>query len=372
MEHVDITVVGAGVVGLAIAAELADAGREVTLVERHDSFGQETSSRNSEVIHAGIYYPAGSLKASLCVEGRPELYRLLEANGIPFRKTGKIIVAWDGAQVPLLEKLKAQGDANGVEGLRLLDGAEVASLEPDVRSVAGLLSPETGIFDTHRAMAFLEKKAARRATLAYRCEVIGVAGGPGGYTVCIRDADGEEYRFASRAVVNAAGLGAERVARMAGIDTAGAGCTVYPCKGEYFRLGGGKGGRLRHLVYPPPTHISLGVHTVIDLQGGVKLGPNAFYVDALDYSVDERHRREFYLGAREYLPFIEEEDLTPDMSGIRPKLYRDGEPTRDFVIRHEADRGLEGFINLLGIESPGLTASLAIGKLVAGIAKGLA
>lgn len=370
MERVDVTVVGAGAIGLAIAAELVGEWGEVAVVERRDSFGRETSSRNSEVIHAGIYYPAGSRKASLCVEGRAELYRLLEARGIPFRKTGKLIVAWDPAQVPVLERLKAQGDANGVEGLRLLGRTEVAALEPDVRAIAGLLSPETGIFDTHRFMAFLEKKAASRATIAYRCEVVGIDKGPGGYTVRVRDADGAEYRFESRKVVNAAGLGAERVARMAGIDTAAAGYAIHPCKGEYFRLGRGKGSGIRHLVYPPPTHISLGVHTVIDLQGGVKLGPSAFYVeDVSDYSVDERHRREFFLGVREYLPFVEEEDLTPDTAGIRPKLYREGEPQRDFIIREEADRGLEGFVNLLGLESPGLTASLAVARVAAQLLK---
>jgi len=212
MERVDVTIVGAGVVGLAIAAELAEEGLDSAVVERHDSFGRECSSRNSEVVHAGIYYPRGSRKASLCVEGRRELYRLLEERGIPFRKTGKLIVAWDRSQVPTLEKLKAQGDQNGVEGLRLLGRAETAALEPDIRAEAGLLSPETGIFDTHRFMAFLEKKASRRATIAYRCEAVGIAKEPGGYTVRVRDADGEEYRFESRLVVNAAGLGAARVA----------------------------------------------------------------------------------------------------------------------------------------------------------------
>jgi L-2-hydroxyglutarate oxidase LhgO len=166
-------------------------------------------------------------------------------------------------------------------------------------------------------------------------------------------------------VVNAAGLGAESVARMAGIDTAGAGYSIYPCKGEYFRIWGRKGKSLKHLVYPPPTEISLGIHTVLDLQGGLKLGPNAFYVDDLEYAVDESHRHEFYLGAREYLPFVEEEDLAPDMAGIRPKLYREGEPVRDFVICHEAERGLPGLVNLVGIESPGLTAAVAIAKVVA-------
>jgi len=365
MESVDVTIVGAGVVGLACAAELSGRGLEITVIERHDSFGRETSSRNSEVIHAGIYYPAGFLKAALCVEGRRLLYDICRRHGIPHRKTGKVIVAPDAASVSAIERLKEKGDANGVEGLRLLDREEARRLEPDVKAEGALLSPETGIFDSHRFMAHLERKASPDATFAYNCEAVGIERVGGGYIVAIRDADGQRYEFSTRVVINAAGLGAERVARMAGIDTAGAGYTIHPCKGEYFRVGGGKGKTLTHLVYPPPTEINLGIHTVLDLQGGLKLGPNAFYVDALEYSVDEGHRREFRLGAREYLPFIEEDDLTPDMAGIRPKLYREGEPVRDFVICDESARGLPGFINLVGIESPGLTASPAIARVVA-------
>ena len=369
MEKVDITIIGAGVVGLAIAAELAGEGREIIVVERHDGFGREASSRNSEVVHAGIYYPAGSLKASLCVEGRRLLYETCEKNAVPYRKTGKLIVAMDESQVGILEELKARGEANGVEGLRLVDRREVHSLEPDVRAVAGLLSPETGIFDSHSFMEHLEKKAAADSTFAYNCEARGIEKKDGGFVVEIRDADGERYSFWSGVVVNAAGLGAEEVARMAGIDTAAAGYTIYPCKGEYFRVWGGKGKSISRLIYPPPTTISLGVHTVIDLNGGLKLGPNAYYVDTIDYGVDEHNKREFFLSAREYLPFLEEDDISPDMAGIRAKLYREGEEVRDFVIRHEADRGLPGLVSLVGIESPGLTSSLAIARRVAGMVR---
>lgn len=367
MERTDITIVGAGAVGLACAAGLSGAGLEITVVERHDRFGRETSSRNSEVVHAGIYYPAGSLKASLCVEGRRALYDLCRRAGIPHRKTGKLIVAPQESDLSHIERLKERGEANGVEGLRLLSRDEVRRLEPDVTAAGALLSPETGIFDSHSFMAHLDRAA--EAVFAYNCALEGLAPAEGGWLVRIRDADGESFDFLSRVVINAAGLGAEAVARMAGIDTAAAGYTLYPCKGEYFRLQARGWRRPERLVYPPPTEISLGIHTVIDLQGGMKLGPNAFYVDEIEYSVDEGHREEFFRGAREYLPRIEEEDLTPDMAGIRPKLYREGEPVRDFVIRHEADRGLPGLVDLLGIESPGLTASPAIGKLVAGMAR---
>jgi L-2-hydroxyglutarate oxidase LhgO len=365
MEQVDTTIIGAGAVGLAIAHELSNTGQNIVAVERNDSFGKETSSRNSEVVHGGIYYPEGSLKASLCVEGRKLVYEICRREGIPFRKTGKIIVAPTPSRIPDLERLKKRGDANGVENLRMLDKRELAVLEPDVRAEAGLLSPETGIFDTHGFMAYLERKASNSVTFAYRCEVDGIDRKGDGYVISIKDADGERYRLKSRTVINAAGLGAERIAQMAGIDTVEARYTIYPCKGEYFRLRPGKGKSLSHLIYPPPTDTSLRTHTVLDLQGGIKLGPNAFYVDAIDYSVDEAHRRDFYLGVKDFLPFIEEEDLTPDMAGIRPKLYRTGEPMRDFAIREEADRGLPGFINLIGIESPGLTASPAIGSYVA-------
>ena len=372
MEKVDIAIIGAGVVGLAIAAEFEGSGKEIIVVERHDGFGREASSRNSEVIHAGIYYQPGSLKASLCVEGRRILYELCRLNGISFLKTGKIIIALAGNQVSTLEALKRRGEANGVEGLRLLTEKEVYGIEPDVRSKGGLLSPETGIFDSHGFMAYLEKKASRHTTFAYNCELKGVEKRGGDYVVRVMDADGEEYTFMSRIVINAAGLGAEKVARMAGMDTEKAGYTIHPCKGEYFRVWGEKARSIRHLIYPPPTTISLGLHTVIDMQGGIKLGPNAFYVDEIDYSVDENHREEFYLSAKQYLPFIREENITPDMAGIRAKLYRKSEPERDFVIRHEEDRGLAGFINLLGIESPGLTASPAIAGHVARMVKGIA
>lgn len=369
MEKVDITIVGAGVVGLSAVAELAAAGREIVVVERHDGFGREASSRNSEVIHAGIYYPLGSLKARLCRQGREMLYQLSADEGIPTRKIGKIIIALDERDLPVLEDLKARGDENGVGGLRLLSAEEVHKLEPNVRSVGGLLSPETGIIDSHCLMEYFEKRAS--ATMAYNCELTGLEKAAGGWRVVIGDADGEEFSFFSRVVINAAGVGAGRVSELAGIDIGVAGYTVYPCKGEYFRIRGGEGERTERLVYPPPTGISLGLHTVVDLQGGVKLGPNAFYVDEIDHTVDESHLDEFFEGARGYLPALRRESLTPDMAGIRAKLYRKGEEERDFIIRHEADRGLEGLITLAGIESPGLTASPAIGRYVGSIARGL-
>jgi len=365
VEAVEVVVIGAGVVGLAAAAAAAARGREVLVLERHDSFGRETSSRNSEVIHAGIYYPAGSLRARFCVEGRRELLRLAEAHSIPFRLPGKIIIALAEDDLPVLEDLRRRGEANGVEGLRLIEAGEVRKLEPRVRAVGGLLSPGTGIVDSHRLMAHYEHRVNQAGTVAYNCELIGLDRVGGDWRLRVRDADGDEMELSSRVVVNAAGLGASAVAALAGMDTAGSGYTVYPCKGEYFRLSGSSARLTSRLVYPPPTGISLGLHTVVDLGGGLKIGPNAFYVDEIDHGVDEAHREEFYQGARGYLPELKREDLAPDMAGIRPKLYRKGEPERDFEIRHEAARGFPGLVNLVGIESPGLTAAPAIGRHVA-------
>ncbi len=371
MDTTDITIIGAGVVGLAIAAELATSGKEIVVVERHDRFGRETSSRNSEVIHAGIYYPKGSVRARLCVEGRRRLYEICEREGIPHRKVGKLIIALEESHLPVLERLQRKGEENGVEGLRLVSREEVHRLEPHVFARGGLLSPETGIIDSHRLMAHLEHRASSGATFAYNCEAVSLEKTAEGYRVGIREPDGASYDFLSRLVINAAGLGAEAVARLAGIDTASAGYAIHPCKGEYFRVAGAGAKVPRRLVYPPPTEISLGLHTVIDLGGGMKIGPNAFYVDSLGYDVDESHRAEFFAKARGYLPWLKEEDLVPDMSGIRPKLFRKGEPERDFVIQEESDRGLPGLIDLIGIESPGLTAAPAIARQVAGLAKEL-
>lgn len=364
MESVDITIIGAGVVGLSIAAELSGAGREIIVVERHDGFGREASSRNSEVIHAGIYYSKDFHKTRLCTEGRRILYELCPRVDIPVKKCGKLIVAIEEEHLPVIEALKERAEENEVEGLRLLSRDEMRAIEPRVRAEGGLWSAETGIIDSHRLMAYLEKKASCDTTFAYNCELISLKRKGDGYLVGIRDADGEVYQFMSRVVINAAGVGAEEVAIMAGIDTAAAGYTIYPCKGEYFRVGGTAGPLFTNLVYPPPTEISLGLHTVVDLQGGMKIGPSAFYVDEIDYNVDEHHREDFFLGAEKYLPDLQREHLSPDMAGIRPKLYREGEAERDFVIRHEEDRGLPGLINLIGIESPGLTAAPAIGRYV--------
>lgn len=359
MEKFDITIIGAGIVGLAIASEIPQGNNLV--IERHESFGKETSSRNSEVVHAGIYYPTGFLKARFCVEGNELIYRICEENNINHKKLSKIIVAVNEEEKHDLEKVYKQGIENGVPGLRLISREEVKRMEPNVNGVLGIYSPNTGIIDTHSLMRHFEVKAkGKGVTFAYGCELIGIEKTGSEYKLTIRDSDGELYNFITRILINSAGLNSDKVAGMLGITEH----KLHYCKGEYVRVGSGKNKFISRLVYPHPTEISLGIHTVLDLQGQLKLGPNAFYVDELNYDVDPAHAREMWESARRYLPFVELEDLTPDMSGIRPKLQGPDDPVKDFVICHEGERGLEGFINLIGIESPGLTAAPAIARYV--------
>jgi len=364
-DTVDIVVIGAGVIGLAIAGRLARPDRDLVVLERHDGFGRETSSRNSEVVHAGLYYRETLLKTTLCVRGNPLLYELCAREGIPVRQTGKIVVATDEREVGQLHALRDQAAKNGVPGVELIDRRKVRELEPRIEGLLGLWSPTSGIVDSHRLMGWLEHSAsARGATVAYRCEVTGLRRTSDGWQVEVTEPDGTRSVLGAACVVNSAGLGAEAIAAMAGIDTAAVGYHIHPCKGEYFRVSSRHRGALAHLVYPPPSNVHLGTHVILGLDGSLKLGPNAFYVESLDYDVDPAHRDEFCAKARRFLPFLEPDDLSPDQSGIRPKLYRDGEPMRDFVVREESDRGLPGLIDLVGMESPGLTACLTIAELV--------
>jgi L-2-hydroxyglutarate oxidase LhgO len=369
---VDIVIVGAGVVGLAIAKRLATRQREIVLVERHDGFGRETSSRNSEVIHAGIHYAEDLLKTRLCVRGNPLLYEYCIKKGVPHSRTGKMVVATSEEEIERLQGLFDQGTRNGVRGLRLLDAAEVERMEPYVSARAALYSPDSGIIDTHELMSALEREAVQGGvTLAYNCTVTGMAHTGASLEVLIRDADGEDLPLASSVVVNAAGLESDRVAEMAGIDADEAGYRIRPCKGEYFGVSNRHTGKIGRLIYPVPTPVHLGAHVVLGLDDSFKVGPSSFYVDEIDYDVDPSHQEEFFLNARKFLPFLEYEDLSPAMAGIRPKLYGPGEDFRDFVIREEGDRGVPGLIDLIGIESPGLTACLAIAEMVEAVVEGL-
>jgi L-2-hydroxyglutarate oxidase LhgO len=360
MDQTEVTVIGAGVVGLAIAAELARAGREVVLLERHPTYGQETSSRNSEIIHAGIYYPPGSLKAALCVEGAARLYRYCEDREIPHARLGKLIVAAAEPEIPILESLLARGQANGVRDLRLLDRAETRALEPCARAVAGLHSPHTGILSVHGLMAQLYREGKAAGVLfAFGGEVDFLERRGDGFVVGLA---GQDYRMLSRVVVNAAGLASDRVARMLGIDIDADGYRLQYCKGCYFVYQ--KPSPIRRLVYPVPHDDlkGLGVHATLDLGGCLRFGPDVEDVAELDYDVPAGKQDFFRRSAACLLDGLVPEAIVPGMAGIRPKLAGSG--VRDFLIRHEADRGLPGAINLVGIESPGLTGCLAIAARV--------
>ena len=365
MEKIDILIIGAGVVGLAIAERLALLSRQIVVVERNDSFGRETSSRNSEVIHCGMYYAEDLLKTRLCVRGNPLLYERCEREKIPVRKTGKIVAAVDEPEARVLEQLLFQGRRNGVPGLRLIDTRELQELEPCVRGVRGLLSSESGIVDSHALMSSFQQAAVSRGvTFGYRCDVREVTKTAAGFIVEMTDADGASLILRAECVVNAAGLDADRIAQSTGIDIDAAGYRIHPAKGEYFRVSSRHRGKLGRLVYPVPSPVHLGAHAVLGLDGGLKIGPNSISAALGDYSVDPTHLGDFLAKASRFLPFLEAGDLSPDMAGIRPKLYRLGEPFRDFVICEESSRGLTGLVNLVGMESPGLTSCLTIAEEV--------
>lgn len=354
MVDVDTLVIGAGIVGLACAAELAKRG-SVLVVERHDGALRETSSRNSGVVHAGLYYPEGSLKAVACVEGRELLYARCARDGVEHRVVGKLIVATSDAEIPILERLHALGRANGAGELALIDGAEVARREPAVRAVAGLVSPRTGIVDVHGLAGSYAAEARRHgADLAFRAEVIALSRVRDGWRVDARGPDGALTSLTAARVVNAGGLEADRIARLAGADVP----RQRFCKGDYFTL---RGVRTRGLVYPVPSAAGLGVHVTVDLGGGLRAGPDTEWVDAPRYDVDPAKAARFGEALRRYLPAVRDEDLAPDYAGVRPKLHDEGEPKADFLL----DARDPTMIHLLGIESPGLTASEALARRVA-------
>ncbi|MGC8762932.1 MAG: NAD(P)/FAD-dependent oxidoreductase [Acidobacteriota bacterium] len=369
MERADVVVVGAGVVGLSVAASVAREDLAVLVLERHPSFGRETSSRSSEVIHAGIYYPPGSLKGRLCLEGNRRMYALCREFGIPHANTGKLIVAWTEAQESGLPALLETARTNGAEGVRLVDGAEMRRLEPRVAGRAALYCPTSGIVDSHALMRhFLAVAKERGALPVFGTEVAGLERTPGGWRVTAREKGGGTSSLLARLVVNCAGLQSGEVAALAGIDTDEARYRIHYRKGMYFRVARNTGQLPRMLVYPfPPEEATVGIHTVPDLAGGMRLGPYDVWSETVDYTVDEGLGDLFFEACRPFLPALRREDLLPDQAGIQAKRYGPGEKSLDFVIREESDRGLPCLINLVGIESPGLTASPAIGPYVAGL-----
>ncbi len=367
METIECVVIGAGVVGLAVARALAEAGREVLVLEAAEGIGTETSSRNSEVIHAGIYYPRGSLMARLCVRGKQMLYAFCAAHGVAHRNCGKLIVATDAAEMEKLAGIRAAAAANGVDDLRLLSRAEAAALEPALSCTAALLSPSTGILDSHAYMLALQGAAeAAGALFAFHAPVLG--GEAGEHGVVLEVGGAETLRLAARLVVNAAGLRAPEVARgLRGMPRQLI-PTPYYAKGSYFVLAGRN--PFGRLIYPVPVPGGLGVHLTIDLAGQARFGPDVEWVPAPDYTVDPDRAESFYDAIRRYWPALPDGGLQPGYAGVRPKIVPPSVARQDFMVQGPAVHGLAGLVNLFGIESPGLTAAIALGELVRDLAVG--
>jgi len=366
----DVVVIGAGVVGLACAERLARSGLSTLVAERHARFGQETSSRNSQVIHAGMYYPTGSLKATLCVRGNASLYAWCERHRVAHRRLGKYIVAPDADGERELDAILVRARANGVAALEKVTGAEVEAAEPNVIAHAALWSPNTGIVDVHELMRSLAVAArGHDCDFAYEHTIVAAEPVAGGYELRFADGAGESSTIRATRVINSAGLEADSVAALPGLDLDRAGYRLHYAKGSYFRLQ--RRSLVQRLIYPVPfRHLTgLGVHVTLELDGGIRLGPDVEYVDRRNpsYDVDDGKRDVFFAAAATYLRGIRPEELAPDQSGIRPKLQAPGEPVRDFVIAEESARGLPGWVNLIGIESPGLTCSLEIADRVAAL-----
>jgi len=366
MEKVNIIIIGAGAVGLSVATELSRIHKDIVVVERNPSFGQETSSRNSEVIHAGIYYPKDSLKLKTCLEGKDLLYEFCARNNIPHKRIGKLIIAIDKNEMKDLEKLFLRGRNNVVNDLTLISKAQVNRMEPGINAQGAIYSPSTGIFDTHSFMKCLASSFKKnRGQIAYNTEVTGIVKTGNGYEVTVTDSQKDSFTLNTNVVINSAGLNSDKVAAFVGLKN-----TEYKlkyCKGDYFRLSRSKEANIKHLIYPVPKEDrgGLGIHLTLDLTGSMRLGPDDEYVEKINYKIDPSKTKLFFKSVKTFLPFVKLEDIFPDTSGVRPKLQGEGEGFKDFIIRHEGINGFPGFVNLIGIESPGLTASLSIAKMVA-------
>jgi L-2-hydroxyglutarate oxidase LhgO len=363
---VDCVVIGAGVIGLSIGRALARGGREVIILECERHFGMHTSSRNSEVIHAGIHYEPNSLKARLCVAGRDLLYRYCAERGIPHRRCGKLTVATADAQLAALEKIESNARANGVFDLAWLDGNEARRAEPELQCLRALSSPSTGIIDSHVLMqSLLADAEAGGANIVYDTKVTSLRTTPGGIEIAI---NGETVPIVrANTVINSAGLQAERVASSIQDFPAQFIPKVSFAKGSYFALSGAS--PFSRLVYPaPPPGGHLGIHMTLDLGGAARFGPDSEWVQNLDYAVDPQRLGLFAEAIRQYWPGLDEARLYPAYAGIRPKVAGPGEPARDFCISGPKEHGVAGVVNLFGMESPGLTASLALGEYIAALA----
>lgn len=358
MEEVDCVVVGAGVVGLAVARALAMAGREVIILEAAEGIGTETSSRNSEVIHAGIYYPAGSLMAKFCVAGRRMLYAFCAEKNVPHRNCGKLIVATDEREDAMLAGIKQRAEANGVEGMRVLTAAEAIAMEPNLRCTSALHSASTGIVDSHGFMVALQGDAENHGAVpVFHSPVLAARVAGRGMEIDVGGA--EPMTLRCRLMVNSAGLHAPGLARKIVGMPQDRVPTAYYAKGNYFTLSGQRSPFSR-LIYPVPVPGGLGVHLTIDLGGQARFGPDVEWIDQIEYTVDPSRADSFYAAVRKYWPDLKDGALQPGYAGVRPKIVPKGAPGQDFTVQGPQTHGVPGLINLFGIESPGLTASMAI------------
>ncbi|MEK9683356.1 MAG: NAD(P)/FAD-dependent oxidoreductase [Rhodospirillaceae bacterium] len=363
-ERIEVVVIGAGVVGLAIAREFALAGREVVVLEATDAIGTETSSRNSEVIHAGIYYPTGSLKAELCVAGKIALYDFCRSHGVPHRNCGKFIVATSEEQLPELEALMKKAADNGVDDIVWLTPEQVRKEEPSVFCVGALLSPSTGIIDSHSLMLAYQGDAEDAgAVIAFLSPVTSGRVDSDGIHITAGLTDPLEIR--ANIVINSAGLHAQDVARLFnGFPSEHVPPTFF-AKGNYYSLLGKP--PFSRPIYPVPEQAGLGVHVTVDLAGQVRFGPDVEWIENINYDVDPGRADAFYDAVRKYFPALKDGAIQPGYSGIRPKIQAPGGPAEDFIVQGPSVHGVDGFVNLFGIESPGLTASLALANHVAGL-----
>lgn len=387
-ERVDCVVIGAGVVGIAVARELALRGREVLVIESASTFGTGSSSRNSEVVHAGIYYPPNSLKAVFCVRGRELLYKYCSEHEVPYKQLGKLIVAARSSEIPKLDQLMHLGTENGIEGLRMLEGSEAARLEPELQCEKAIMSPASGIVDTHSLMLSLVGEAENhRAIISYNNAVIGgclegnqiylhITESKNIENLNVKPPLNPELILNPKLVVNSAGLSALALAkRFVGLNRGNI-PSAYYARGCYFALTNAKVPPFKHLIYPIPGDGGLGVHVTLDLNGQVKFGPDVEWIDGVDdissflnrfdYSVCATRAEQFYPEIRKYYPNLKDGSLEPGYSGIRPKLSGPKQSPADFVIQGDDAHGIPGLVNLFGIESPGLTSALAIAEHIAG------
>ena len=366
MEEVDCVVVGAGVVGLAVARALAMSGREVIVLEAAEAIGTETSSRNSEVIHAGIYYPAGSLMAQFCVAGRRKLYAFCKEKNVPHINCGKLIVATSAQEDAMLASIKQRAEANGVEGMRVLTAAEAIAMEPNLQCTSALFSPTTGIVDSHGYMVALQGDAENAgAVCVFHSPVVAARVAGRGMEIDVGGADPMTIRC--RTMVNSAGLHAPGLAKRITGMPADRIPSAYYAKGNYFTLSGRS--PFSRLIYPVPVPGGLGVHLTVDLGGQARFGPDVEWIDSIEYTVDPCRSDSFYAAVRKYWPGLKDGGLQPGYAGIRPKIVPKGAPGQEFVIQGPQTHGIPSLINLFGIESPGLTASMAIADSVLAVSQ---